>query len=400
MATLGIIVAPCAQAQTYTLLHAFNNAGDGAYPQAGVTLDAAGNLYGTTTGYEQNTTSTVYKLSRAGSGWRVSVLHTFAGGTDGAAPYAGVVFGPDGTLYGTTASGGLFNNGTVYNLRPPASPCLSAECPWVETILYNFTGLADGAGPWANLTFDSAGNIYSTTIAGGTHGKGVVFELSRSGETWTESVLYSFKGVPVDGANPESSVTFDSAGNLYGTTAMGGYQEDVGTIYELSPSQSGWTETVLFNFNPGSSGYTPYSGVVFDPQGNFYGTTSNGGGLENAGGTIYQMEPSGDSWIFNVLYSFNLGPNQPYDTPTLDAAGNLYGTTSGGPAGTGSIFELTRGSNGWTYSNLYEFAYQGYQPHGGVAFDHSGNLYGTTFYGGNYPQGCGSGCGVVWELVP
>ncbi len=397
---LTMVVMQPAQAQTYMVLHAFNGQGDGSQPTAGLTLDRAGNLYGTASGYP-DTPGTVFKLSHHGSGWLETTLHFFSGRADGALPLAGVAFGPDGSLYGTTEFGGLFSNGTVFKLTPSATACMVVECPWTETILYSFTGLSDGGGPqYGNLIFDSAGNIYGTTVAGGTNDAGVVFELIRSGAAWTENVLYSFRGIP-DGANPSSGVTFDNAGNLYGTTHYGGVN-DLGTIYQLTPSESSWTETVLFSFNRSGSGYIPFSGVVFDPQGNLYGMTYGGGGMDDAGGTIYQLQPSAGNWTFNVLYSFNLGPNQPEDTPTLDASGNLYGTTSGGSGGTGSIFKLTRGSNGWTYTNLYDFTdvSMGYQPVGGVALDQSGNLYGTTFYGGNFPQGYDLGCGVVWELVP
>jgi uncharacterized repeat protein (TIGR03803 family) len=394
-----IMLATQSAAQTYSVLHAFNNQGDGAQPSAGVTLDRAGNLYGTTSGWPNNT-STVFELSRAGSGWTVHVLHTFGSGLDGALPWAGVVFGPDGTLYGTTVLGGQFGNGTVYDLRPPATVCETVECPWIETILYNFTGANDGSGPqYGNLTFDSAGNIYGTTVAGGAHDNGVVFKLSRSDGAWTESVLYSFSGRP-DGAHPASGVTFDSAGNLYGTTQQGG-TENYGTIYQLTPSGSGWTETVLFSFNDSGSGETPVAGVVLDQSGNLYGTARTGGGTL---GTVYQLQPSNGNWLFNLLYSFSV-PGDPQDTPTLDRSGNLFGTAGGNPPYfAGSVFKLTPGSSGWTYTDVYDFVddfnSDGYSPSGSVVLDQSGNLYGTTFYGGHYPEGCGLGCGVVWEITP
>ncbi len=222
VAATAIAGNPTAQAQTLTVLHDFTGGSDGAYPFAGITFDQQGRIYGTTTLGGSHQAGVVYRLVRQGEGWLLSPIYSFRGQSDGAAPYAGVVFGPDGLLYGTTYEGGAEGYGTVFSLRPPASACQAALCPWVESVIYSFTGGAEGADPYYGaLSVDRAGNIYGTTIAGGSTGNGVVFQLSRSGSGWTESVLWDFTGHG-DGGYPVSGVIFDNAGNLYGTTSSGG----------------------------------------------------------------------------------------------------------------------------------------------------------------------------------
>jgi uncharacterized repeat protein (TIGR03803 family) len=400
-----IVGPPSAQAQTFDLLHTFSGQGDGGSPSAGLSMDRAGDLYGTTTAGGAGH-GTVFKLAHVGSGWTLSTIYTFHGGNDGGLPQGRVVFGPDGTLYGTTSGGGSGGRGTVFNLRPPASVCRSVQCPWNETVLYSFTGGHDGGTPvYVDVTFDAAGNIYGTTGGGGldctSNGAcGVVFKLSRSGSSWIETVLYSFGNFP-DGFAPYSGVTFDSAGNLYGTTYYGG-THSFGIVYELTPSGSGWTETILHNLNGSSDGANPYGGIAVDQAGNLYGTTTDGGS-QNGGGTVFQLQPSGGTWTFNVIYSAN-GFGQFSDTPTLDAAGNVYATGEGGGAGLGNVFKLTPGSHGWTYVDLHDFNIdnldQGYFPFGSVLLDTNSNLYGTALQGGNMGQGCVEGCGVVWEVQP
>ncbi|MGC2108392.1 MAG: choice-of-anchor tandem repeat GloVer-containing protein [Candidatus Korobacteraceae bacterium] len=382
----GIVAAQPAQAQTLQILHTFTGNGDGGEPFAGVTLDRAGNLYGTTSA------GNVYKLTHHGSSWGLTNVYVFQGGTDGAEPYARVVFGPDGTLFGTTSAGGAHGAGTVFNLRPPATFCRTIQCPWSETVLYSFTGGSDGNGPqYGDLTFDAAGNIYGTTAYGGAGcsgfgGCGVVFELSRSGGGWTESVVHQFAGP--DGQTPYSGVIFDSAGNLYGTTTSGG-DDGGGTAYKLTPSGSGWTETILHSFGAGNDGADPYGGLAMDQQGGLFGTTFFGG-TEDAG-IAFELQPSGGSWSYSVLRNFD-GEQGAFDTPTVDAAGNVYGTIfGGGSGGIGNVFKLTHGSGGWTYTDLHDFTGRdGVEPIGGVTLDSSGNIYGTTFYA----------VGEVWEITP
>jgi len=301
-----------------------------------------------------------------------------------------VVFGPDGALYGTTSdyeyNGGY---GTVYSLRPPATACPSIRCPWIETVLYRFTGGDDGGFPgYGDLAFDAAGNIYGTTMYGGTSCDcGVVFELSRSGASWTESVLYSFTG---DGGTiPYAGVVLDSAGNLYGTTAFGG-ADNGGVVFQLNRPGSSWTETVLHSFDFGSDGANPIGGLIMDQQGSLYGTTPAYG--SEGSGTVYELQPAGHGWSFSVLATLS-GYVGPEDAPTMDAAGNLYATSYGDGIGSaGNVFELTPSGGSWTYSDLYDFNGQdGAFPIGSVVLDAQGDVYGTTSaYGG----------GEVWELRP
>jgi uncharacterized repeat protein (TIGR03803 family) len=388
------------QAQTLTVLHAFTGGVDGSSP-VGLTIDGAGNLYGTTSsgglaGCEETGCGIVFKLSRAGSGWTLSPLYTFTGGNDGALPLARVILGRNGTLYGTTALGGANNTGVVFNLHPPAHVMGRIFNPWTETVLYHFGGVADGNYPGGDLLFDAAGNIYGTTQSGGFECEdtvycGTVYELTPHGNSWSESILYEFTSELV--AIPLAGVTFDQAGNLYGTT-----YNNTGAVYELMHSGSGWTEDTLHVFGDQGDGSVPMTGLIFDPSGHFYGTTQGGG--TNGAGTVFEFTPSGGSWTETIIYDLT-GGGAPGNL-ARDASGNLYGPACGGGIhGKGSIFKLTPSGGGWTETDLYDFTggTDGWCPVGNVTFDAQGNLYGVTSEGGG--SGCfGSGCGVVWKLTP
>jgi uncharacterized repeat protein (TIGR03803 family) len=394
-----------AHAQTFTVLHSFTGAGDGNGPQAGLSMDRAGNLYGTTVaggGSMGAAAGTVFRLSHARSGWTLNTLFTFTEQSQGSQPQARVIFGPDGNLYGTTIHGGVsdcdFGCGTVFRLRPPASVCTSVLCPWTETVLHSFTALPDGSTPGAgDLTFDQMGNIYGTTTGGGLNlclgGCGVVFKLSPSHGTWTETIAYSFTGAG-DGSLPEAGVIFDNAGDLYGTAFEGGVNFS-GTVYELTPSGSGWTEKTLHSFQRATDGGFPVAGLIFDPSGHLYGTTSFGG--SGGGGTVFSLTPSGESWIFSALHSFVGNGTGPDGSLVMDAVGDLYGVAnSGGGFGFGSVFELTPSGDGWTFTSLHDFTggTDGKFPFGNVTLDANGNLFGTASEGGAFGEG------VVWEIVP
>ncbi len=386
VAMLLLLGGTQAQAQTFQVLHNFTNGGDGGFPYAGLTLDRGGNLYGTTfqggLGY-----GTVYKLSRAGSGWRLSTLYMFHG-FDGHYPEGGVVFGPDGALYGTT-SGDEDNGGNsvVFRLAPSAHVCASTSCPWTETVLYRFAGAPnDGAGPHlGNLVFDRAGNMYGTTYFGGASNGGVVFELGPSAGGWTESVIWDFANGP--GQNPQSGVVLDSAGNLYGTTSESNIGSS-GAVYELSPSAHGWTETALAQLSVNGNAV---GGVVMDAHGNLFGTV----GGQYGGGGVYELTPSNGSWTVNIIFTFG-GFDGPWDSPTLDAAGNVYGTAAQlGGHGSGEVFQFIPANGGWTFNDLHNFdGTDGFNPLGGVIFDAARNMYGTAESGGQYDYG------VVWEITP
>ncbi len=410
-------------ASTYSKLHDFTGGQDGANPYAGVTMDKAGSLYGTAFAGGSGS-GTVYKLIHKGSGWTFNPLYSFAGGSDGAGPTARVVLGSDGSLYGTTYSGGeggctygqYKGCGTVFNLKPGVSACKAALCGWSEKVLYSFTGGTDGADPFlGDLVFDQAGNLYGTTFLGGTNGNcggglacGTVFELTHSGNSWTESVLWDF-GKGNDGVAPANGVIFDQAGNLYGTTLSGGTPagcstlglSGCGTVYQLKPG-SPWTETVLHSFQYATDGAGVYAGLVFDPSGNLYGATTADG--RNGGGTVFEL--SAGTWTFSVPYALtgiSGGTGQcsncrgPYGNLILDASGNLYGMTlADGVYSKGSVFKLTPSNGSWIYTDLYDFTggTDGANPYSTLVFDASGNLYGTAYAGG------ADGKGVVFKLTP
>ncbi len=348
---------------------------------------------------------TLVPLTDAWAAPKERLLHVF-NGKDGAYPEASLLIDAAGNLYGTTWAGGdtkcsYYGCGVVFELSPHGNG------KWTEKVLHQFHG-PDGAYPEANLIFDAAGNLYGTTSYGGENecsnyggGQptcGIAFELFRGSDgTWTETVLHRFHGT--DGAFPLGSLIFDTARNLYGTTVGGGNRRcsgSCGIIFELSPTSGHWVERVLHRFDY-TDGAWPSAGLVFGPSHVLYGTASSGG--ENGGLVLELKLGSKGNWIEKVLYEFN--PNNgegeygPYCTLVLDGAGSLYGTTTI----SGSAFKLTRGSNGtWTKTGISNLD-GGLYPQGALVFDSHGNLYGTTQQGG---QGlCAeSGCGLVFELVP
>ncbi len=399
------VAPPSTRAQTFQVLHNFTGGADGGGPMAGVTLDAGGNLYGTTQagGYTGGSCSrygcgVVYRLKHVGSDWTLTPLYSFHD-NDGNVPVARVVFGPDGSLFGTTYQGGDEENGVVFNLRPASTVCKEVLCPWTETVIHYFTNNPDGCLPGlGDLTFDSAGNIYGTTedcgeIAGIEY-NGTVFELTPSSGGWQESILYRIDEQGV-GEYPLNSAILDSQGNLYTTTEYSDAPppNEWGTVIQLVNS-FGWTGSDIHVFTGGpSDGNTVYGGLVFDQAGNLYGDTFLGG--ENNGGTVFAMSPSNGGWTFNVIYSFT--GSGPWASLTIDAAGNLYGTSTGsGAYGYGNVFKLTPSNGGWTYTSLHDFTggSDGKLPVSVVSIDGNGNLYGTTSEGG------ADGKGVVWEITP
>ena len=408
---IGLLVFGCglsnaAQGQTLTVLHAFTGGSDGTEPYAGLTMDRGGNLYGTTGygGYTGgscgNGCGVVFKLTQHGSNWLLAPLYAFHGGSDGATPTARVVFGPDGALYGTTATGGGTGCGgsgcgTIFRLQPPATSCSSFPCPWHETVLYRFTGGSDGASPdLGDLIFDASGNIYGTAAAGGrihlcSGGCGVVFELTRNGQSWTENVLYGFTG-GLDGSGPLGGLTFDQVGNLYGTNSQG-------SAYELSPTESGWVETTLISYLS-----EPVGGLAFDTAGNLYGTTLFGG--NQSAGNVFELSPGSNGWTYNQLYSIAGYGDGPRDTPVFDSAGNMYVTSSFSGGLAGELFELTPSGGNWTYTSLHSFTggSDGGLPIANVVLGANGTMFGTTLSGGNQNGLCAGqgGCGVVYEITP
>jgi uncharacterized repeat protein (TIGR03803 family) len=405
---------PATRAQengTFQVLHRFSGK-DGQSPSAGVIFDAAGNLYGTTTwgGDDSNCLpptgcGTVFQITPDANGkWTEKVLHAF-NYQDGSAAYAGVIFDAAGNLYGTTN----YPWGNVFKLTPDTNG------KWSETVLHNFPARGPD-NPYAGMILDAAGNLYGTTFAGGNGkgkcrdgGCGTVFKLAvRANGKWPETTLHGF--TMTDGAFPITGLIWDARGNLYGTTSSGGHYTQGGTVFKLSPGADGeWTESVLHSFRHSGDGTYP-NAVVLDAAGNLYGTTYDGGSYADCDygcGVVFKLMPSvSGRWTEKILLTFHGGKEGwwPYGGVIFDEAGNLYGTTTyGGAYGHGTIFRLTPHPNGnWTETVLHSFnGKDGSEPSGALVFDAAGNLYGTTFVGGNF-SGCSntSGCGVVFKLTP
>jgi uncharacterized repeat protein (TIGR03803 family) len=354
-----------------TVLWTFTGGADGGNPTAGVIRDSAGNLYGTTA-FAATGPGVVFKLDPSG---QETVLYTFPGGADGQWPFAGLVRDSAGNLYGTTYQGGVANAGCPYG----CGVVFKLDTTGHETVLYSFTGGADGGFPAAGLTLDSAGNLYGTTTYGGASGAGVVFEVNASDQ---ETALYSFTG-GADGAEPRAGVIRDAKGNLYGTTSGGGAANQ-GVVYKLDAAGH---ETVLHSFTGGADGCGTRAGVIRDSEGNLYGTTEEGG-VAGGLGVVFKLDAAGQE---TALYSFPgaAGGTSP-EGVIADSAGNLYGTAGGGAANWGLVYKLGPAGH---QTVLYNFTggADGANPYGGLIRDQAGNLYGTT------PAG-GSGAGVVYKL--
>ena len=392
------LTTPLSGASVEKVLYSFNGS-DGSLPYSALTFDSKGNLYGTTYLGGEYGYGTVFELIRRGNGeWIEKVLHSFNfNGKDGAYPLAGLIFDEKGNLYGTTYAGGTNGFGAVFELRP-------VNGTWAEQVLHSFNPDGrDGALPEAGLIFDAKGNLYGTTLQGGTYDDGTVFELMpNTNGKWSEEVLHSFNVNSRDAAFPEASLVFDCEGNLYGTSYGGGTYSD-GTVFQLKASTNGtWTAKVLhsFNFN-GKDGFAPEAALIFDAKGNLYGTTVEGGTYNN--GTAFELVPgTNGKWTEKVLHSFDHntdGGSVLFAGLVFDAKGNLYGTTYvGGAYSFGTVFELVPRTNGeWTEEVWHSFNpndEDGLLPTAGIILDNSGNLYGVTNEGG------ASGNGVVFEISP
>jgi len=374
------VVSGAAAQAIQRVLYTFNAGDDGGWPEAGLTLDNQGNLYGTTNSFGPYGYGTVFKVSASGGSWTESVIHGFcadyhAGCRDGAYPLAGVTIDAQGNLYGTTSYGGGPQSwGVVYKLSPSGGG-------WDLTRLRNFSN-ADSY-PSAEVTLDRAGHLFGTTlgnpVAGGL---GTVFELAPNQTGgWKHRTLADFQGR----GGPNTSVAVDRAHNLYGTGVDG--------IFQISFNQDGtWTmQTIAPNFGG--------SDLILDDAGNLYGTTS---------GEIFKLSYVSGQWQQTPLYAFGANDGGRHSGLIFDSAGNLYGTSSTGGLpgclngnGCGSVFKLTKTQSGWSFSILYQFTggTDGGYPVGGVVIDQQGNLYGATNVGGK--SGCHFfGCGVVYQITP
>lgn len=364
---LMLLSSPGTAQNAYTVIHDFTGA-DGLYPWGDLISDASGNLYGEMALGDlaecgELGCGNVFELSgSAGGGWKRTILHSFAA-AEGWEPSGGLVFDAKGNLYGVTIYGGSHNRGVAFELSPGANGV------WTETVLHSFGGAGDSSGPWGRPVLDASGNLYGTTSSGGLTGAGAVWELSpHSNETWSETILYGFTGGS-DGGSPYTALIFDTAGNLYGTTSAGGDKTvyicglngGCGVAFKLSKNASGlWSETVIHTFD-GADGWFS-EGFISDDAGNLYSVTGDGGNFTGCGGfgcgVVYELSPNGNSgWAETLLHVFQPGS-----------------LGYGGPGGSSPV---------------------------GITFDSGGNLYGSTFYGGNYESDCGlalTGCGVIFKL--
>lgn len=434
LVTLALLLAAGlpAQAQTYTELHVFAgySSSDGANPSAGLSIDSNGYLYGTTVYGGANGFGSVFKIQPSGSNSPTTILHSFSGQTDGAAPVSRVVFAPDGVLYGTTAAGqsdncnGVGGCGTIFTL----SPSLGGYS-WSFNTLYTFDGApGDGSDPYGDLTFQN-NNVYGTTRYGGSgggqaicgdnsaltgaerYGCGTVFEMHYippPGQSDDPTILWNFDATSGDGIEPYGGVVVDCSTNLFGTTLIGG-QHSYGTTFQLIPG-SPWTETILKAYDDGTTnGGYPFGGLILDSSNNLYGSNADAGA--SGAGEIFKITNGANCTLgYSTLTSLS---GTQYDLQgnranlVMDSQGNLWGTqTIGGANNYGDIFELTAGT--WAYHDVHDFdGTHGAYPAGSLVVDNSGNLYGVTYSGGQGNCVFDSsqkenilGCGIVFEYTP
>ena len=396
------ILAFAGAAQTapaFSTLYSFTGGANGANPGAEVIIETNGSLFGTTPYGGTEGYGTVFELT-PGTPWTQAVLYSFGGGNDGANPAAALTLGTGGVLYGTTAAGGSSGNGMVFQLTPPAK----TGDPWTETVLYSFKGgTADGSGPQGSVTRIANGVLYGTTFTGGAGAAGTVFQLTppTSAGAWTETVIYNFKGGK-DGSGPESGVIV-SGGELYGTTCCGTVG---GTVFKLVPKGGGgWGKQILVSFSSYSQGAFPYGSLAMNSSGVVYGTTTAGGA--SGAGILFSLTPgaTGEPYTMATIHSFTNGTDggAPYGGLTLGSHGELYATvTAGCSFGNGGVLLFTppaHGTGAWSETVLYNFmgTTDGSEPFAGVTLGSSSNtLYGTTTFGGAAGP---ADYGTVFELI-
>jgi len=378
------------------VIHTFHGGKDGVVPWAWVIQDSLGNLFGTTGGGGSTDCDgagcgVVFELSpKAGRGWTEKILHRFHfDGTDGVFPDGRLTIDQAGNLYGTTVAGGSgcsgFGCSTVFKLSQ------SGDGNWKARTLHSFNGADGELIIFTGVVLDSNGNVYGTTYSGGAHNAGVLFQLSQAKNgTWTETVLHDFTGGK-DGQNP-GQLVIDHAGNLYGITAIGG-RYNHGSFFQVSRRAGGWKYALLYSFKPNQDGLFPYS-VVSDHRGAFYGNLSS----QQSDGAVFRLKNTNGRWKEKVIFTFDFNDGaQPANNLAVDSAGNIYGTTEfGGKYDFGVVYELSPMINGWKQRVLHTFAggKDGTRPVDGVTVGQSGHVYGTTNEGGS------SGVGVVFEVTP
>ena len=398
VATVVAVLSLCVVAHAapkYRVLHAFGGGKDGGGLWDSLIIDLKGHIYGTTSGGGSYGYGAVFQLTpHDNGGWTEKIIHSFDFHKEGAVPTGSLVLDPAGQLYATAAHDGAHDGGDVFAMTRGIDG-------WKETVIYSFgDNQGDGGDPYAGLIRDQAGNLYGTTPYGGTN-EGTVFQLQPTSQGWNEMPLYSFcsKAKCIDGDGAFAGLILDTARNLYGTTESGGAYGG-GTVYEVERTATGWKEKVLHSFVLNyKDGHTPGVGaLIMDGAGNLYGTTAGGG---CCGGVVFKLTPgSGGHWTETILYTFRGGASgfEPGAGVVMDKAGNLYGTTIAGGSGCGCgvVYELSPNAKGkWKYTVLHTFlGSDGAQPDANLILDDKGNLYGTIATGG------ANGGGVVFELTP
>jgi len=307
---------------------------DGVYPSGAIVFDNAGNLYGTTEHGGQFNGGTAFELSPViGGTWTETILHSFGNGTDGIFPTGGLAIDAAGNLYGTTVKGGVNKNcsysgttstcGIAFQLVPGGGNS------WTYNTIHQFGGKGDAYFPWAPLVVDSNGNLFGQCSLGGTYGHGMTFELSLVSGVWNETLVHAW-GNGNDGQYPYSPVTIAPDGSLYMALSQTGVKGNMGGVFRLVPNGNSWTEQSVYYFGINVDGQFPQSSLVFDNAGNLYGTTQHGGITPSLGyGTLYRLTPTQGSWTETILYNFSGGADGgvPSGSMVIDNNNNIYGTT-------------------------------------------------------------------------
>jgi len=391
--TVALLATAAWAASATKLIYSFTGGGDGEYTDTELVRDSAGNLYGSSVQGGTFGGGTVFVVTPAGVH---TVLYNFTGGADGGEPYKGVTLDGQGNLYGTAVTGGGGSCeggcGVVYKLS-------NSGGTWTQSVIHAFTG-ADGSGPGAPVSIDKHGNVFGTTPTGGANGMGTLYRMAPDGSgTYTFRVIHTFTGGADGGGGSAGPLLIDAAGNLYGACTVGGVN-GFGTVFKVSAVQGQWQLTTLYAFKDQPDGALPYGSVILDKLGNLYGTTYYAGA--NDVGTVYKLTHSSGAWTESVLYSFKGGTDgaSPISSLAADTAGNLYGTTSDGGAAScscGVIFKMTKGSGGkWTESVVYRFPGKpspGFA-YNGMVSDGAGNFYGATVHGGTGNDG------AIYKFTP
>src|SRR5437588_1172596 len=388
VAVTAVFVLSLAAATATTTNVIFSFSGDdGEYADTDLETDDAGNIYGTTVLGGDFASGTVFKLSPTLNGWVQTVLYSFTSGADGGEPYKGVTLDREGNLYGTAVAGGSGSCeggcGVVYKLT-------NSGGTWTQTVIHAFTGGNDGSGPGARVTVDRSGNVYGMTPTGGAHGLGTIYKIFQGPSGgWGLKVIHAFTGGS-DGATGSAGRMILRNGHLYGAATSGGTFGS-GVVFELTPRDGEWDFRTIYSFKGQVDGSFPYGALLFDASGNIFGTTYYGGA--NNIGAVYKLSrrPIAE-WEEKVLYSFRDGANgsNPISNLVFDSAGNLYGTTSEGGLGSGIIFKLSPVSGGqWIETVVHRFRGppDGAFAYNGMVVDRFGDFYGATVHGGDNDDG-------------